>query len=155
MKRIILRSAIVLAVLLAAAQFIRPSLAGVPSDPARAIQAAPAMPNGLAAVLDRSCGDCHSNRAVAPGWHTRIAPASWVMAQAVHKGREVVNFSEWAGYPVETQRALLSRSCAAAKANTMPGSYAYIRSDVRLSAQDVDTICAAANVMSASAAVVR
>jgi hypothetical protein len=60
------------------------------------------------AVLDRSCGDCHSNRTAWP-WYTQIAPVSWVMAYGVGEGRKAVNFSEWGSYPPEKQRALLLR----------------------------------------------
>ena len=138
------KSLAAMAVLLAAAQFIRPNMTSPPTDPARTIQAAPGTPGGLAPVLDRSCGDCHSNRTVS-GWYTRVAPASWLMAHGMKEGRKVVNFSEWAGYSPDAQRTLLAASCADAKAGKMPGAYSYLKPDVRLSANDVETICAAAS----------
>ncbi len=45
----------------------------------------PAPPAALAA-LRKSCWDCHSNETVW-GWHTRIAPISWLVASDVNEGR--------------------------------------------------------------------
>jgi hypothetical protein len=52
-------------------------------------------PPEVLAALRRSCFDCHSNETVW-GWHTRIAPASWLVAHDVSDGREELNFSRWA-----------------------------------------------------------
>ena len=54
-------------------------------------------PRAVQALLDRSCIDCHSNETVWP-WYSRIAPVSWLVARDVRKGREELNFSEWADY---------------------------------------------------------
>ena len=59
-------------------------------------------------------------------------------------GRKAVNFSEWAAYPPEQQRKLLVESCQDASAGKMPGPYTLLHPEVRLSGQDVETICAAA-----------
>ena len=142
MSRRLKRAAIAFVVVLAAAQLIRPSRANPPIDPSRTIQAHETT-KGLGAVLDRSCGDCHSNATV---WrsYTQVAPMSWLMAYAVSKGRDVVNFSEWASYSPEQQRILLSLSCQDASEGKMPDGYTWLRPETRLSAQDVATICAAA-----------
>lgn len=59
--------------------------------------------------------------------------------------------SEWAAYPAERQRALLVLSCQDASDGTMPGSpYTLLRPEARLSAQDIETICAAARSLAAS-----
>jgi hypothetical protein len=97
----------------------------------------------VAAILDRSCRDCHSNLTVWP-WYTQIAPLSWLMAYGVTRGREAVNFSEWTGYSGDQQRLLLSVSCDDVRSGKMPGAYTLVRPETRLSAQDVETICAAA-----------
>src|SRR5262245_49995553 len=102
MSRRLKQAAIVIVALLAAAQLVRPSRANPPSDPGRTIQAHETT-KGLAAILDRSCGDCHSNATVWR-WYTEVAPLSWLMASAVTKGRNVVNFSEWASYSRDQQR---------------------------------------------------
>lgn len=143
MSRRILKAATVLVAALAAAQFVRPSRANPPIDPARTIEAQAGTASALAAVLDRSCRDCHSNRTVWPR-AAEIAPLSWVMASAVTKGRRAVNFSEWGAYPPAVRRTLLSASCDDASSGKMPSIYTLVRPETRLSPQDVETICAAA-----------
>jgi len=149
MGRRLKQAAIVFVVLFAAAQLVRPSRANPPTDPGRTIQAHETT-RGLAAILDRSCGDCHSNAAVSR-WYSEVAPLSWLMASAVTKGRSVVNFSEWAAYSPDQQRILLGLSCQDASEGKMPGPYVWFRSETRLSTQDVATICAAARQADARA----
>jgi hypothetical protein len=66
------------------------------------------------------------------------------MAHEVAQGRKAVNFSEWAAYPPEQQRSLLSVSCDDAKSGKMPGPYTFFKPDTRLSAGEIETICEAA-----------
>jgi hypothetical protein len=140
------QAVVVLVVVLAAAQLVRPDRANPPTDPSRTIQAHVGTTSGLAAVLDRSCNECHSNATVWP-WYTQVAPVSWVMASAVTKGREAINFSEWTAYTPEQQRKLLTESCRDASTGKMPGAYALLRPETRLSTGDIATICAAARTM--------
>ena len=144
MSRRLIQAAVVLVVVFAAAQLIRPGRTNPPIDPARTIQAHVGTASGLGAILDRSCGDCHSNATEWSSWHTQVAPLSWLMAHEVSAGREAVNFSEWAAYSPAQQRLLLAASCDDAKSGKMPGPYPYFKPVTRLSAQDVETICAAA-----------
>lgn len=130
-------------VIFAAAQLVRPDRANPATDPGRTIHAQVADASGLAAVLDRSCRDCHSNGTVWP-WYTRVAPVSWLMASGVTKGRQAVNFSEWGAYPPDVRRTLLSSSCQDVASGKMPGVYALLRPETRLSPQDIETICTAA-----------
>jgi heme-binding protein len=111
---------VVFVVVFATAQFVRPERANPATDVSRTIQAHLATASGLVAVLDRSCGDCHSNATEWP-WYSQIAPVSWLMAYAVTEGRQAVNFSEWASYQPEAQRTLLSASCQDASTGKMPG----------------------------------
>jgi len=145
------QAAIVIVVAFAAAQLVRPERANPTTDVTRTIQAHMPARSALVAVLDRSCRDCHSNRTVWP-WYTQVAPVSWLMAQAVTEGRKAVNFSEWALYSPDQQRTLLAVSCDDATRGKMPGLYTLVRPETRLSAQDVETICAAARQPEAIAA---
>jgi hypothetical protein len=138
-----LKVAAVVCVVFAAAQLVRPDRANPATDPSRTIQAHVSASSGLAAVLDRSCRDCHSNATVWPSY-TQVAPLSWLMAYGVTEGRKAVNFSEWGAYPPDVQRTLLSASCQDVSAGKMPGPYTWLRPETKLSAQDVETICAAA-----------
>jgi len=137
------QAAVVFIAVFAAAQLIRPDRTNPATAVNRTIQAQMGTSSGLVAVLDRSCSDCHSNTTVWP-WYTRVAPASWLMARAVADGRRIVNFSDWAGYSPDQQQALLAMSCRAAAEGKMPGPYTLVRPDTRLSAQDIQTVCAAA-----------
>jgi heme-binding protein len=143
---------IVLVVAWVAAQLVRPNRTNPPIDRSRTIQAHVGMSSGLVAVLDRACSDCHSNATVWP-WYTQVAPMSWLMAYGVAEGRKAVNFSEWAAYPPEQQRKLLSRACQDASEGKMPGSpYTLLHPEARLSARDLETICAAARTAEAATA---
>jgi hypothetical protein len=145
MNRRLKQAITVFIVVFAAAQFVRPERANPVTDTSHTIQADAGTASGLVAVLDRSCGDCHSNGTVWP-WNTRVAPVSWLMAAGVKKGREVVNFSEWTAYDAATRHALLVKSCDAVSKGVMPGSaWTTLHPETRLSKQDIATICAAAH----------
>lgn len=148
MSRRLMQIAVVSVVVIAAAQLIRPERTNPPTDPNRTIQAHIKGANGLVSVLDRACGDCHSNDTRWP-WYAQIAPASWLMAYGVASGRKAVNFSDWASYQPEQQRALLSASCNDASTGTMPGVYTLLRPETRLSTSDIEMICAAARQLEA------
>jgi hypothetical protein len=152
MSKRLMVAAVVCIVVFAAAQLVRPGRANPPTDAGRSIGAQAGTASGLVAVLDRSCGDCHSNRTVWP-WYTQIAPLSWLMAYGVSEGRKALNFSEWASYSPAEQRQLLAESCRSASEGKMPGSpYTLLHPEARLSAQDIETICAAARRAEADAA---
>lgn len=151
MSRRLKQAALAIVVLFVAAQLVRPERANPPIDVSRTIQAHIATASGLAAVLDRACGDCHSNRTVWP-WYTEVAPLSWLMAYGVKEGRNAVNFSEWGAYSAERQRELLDQSCRDVSQGKMPGSpWTLLHPEARLSAQDIETICAAARQAEAGA----
>jgi cytochrome c len=150
MSRRLTRVAVVFVALFAAAQIVRPDFANPVTDPTRTIQAQATTPSELGVVLDRSCGDCHSNGTVWPSY-ARVAPVSWLMSYAVTKGRRAVNFSDWASYSPEQQRRLLALSCQDASEGKMPGVYAQLHPETRLSRQDVQTICATARAADAYA----
>jgi hypothetical protein len=151
MRKRIKQAVFVLVIVVAAAQLVRPERANPPTDVNRTIQAHVGTANGLGAVLDRACRDCHSNETVWP-WYTQIAPVSWLMAYGVSKGRKAVNFSDWAAYQPEQQRVLLIESCQDVSQGRMPGPYTLLHPEMSLSSHDVETICAAARHAEADAA---
>jgi heme-binding protein len=151
MSRRVQQAVVVFLALFAAAQLIRPDRTNPPTEVSRTIQAHAGVASGLAPVLDRACGDCHSNRTTWP-WYTRIAPLSWVMAYAVAEGRKAVNFSEWGTYPSGGRRTLLAASCRDVSDGKMPGRpWTLLHPEARLSGEDIDTICAAAQQADATA----
>ena len=141
-----------LVVAFAAAHLVPSERANPPTDPSRTIEAHVGKASGLVAVLNRACGDCHSNGTAWP-WYTQIAPLSWLMAKGVTLGRKAVNFSQWAAYSPEQRQTLLVAACNDVSGGTMPGrSWTLLHPEARLSPQDVETICAAARQTAASAA---
>ena len=150
MSRRLKQAVVVFILAFGAAQVVRPDRANPPTVTSRTIQAHMGTLNGLAAVLDRACSDCHSN-ATTWRWYTQVAPASWLMAYAVAEGRKAVNFSEWAAYSPERQRGLLVASCRDVTKGTMPGVYAVLHPEMRLSGRDIETICAVSREEEANA----
>jgi hypothetical protein len=49
---------------------------------------------GTRQLAERACFDCHSNETVWP-WYAHIVPFGNLLETDVHKGRAVLNFSEW------------------------------------------------------------
>ena len=144
MSRRLKRSAALFVVVFLAAQLARPERANPATEASRTIQARMGTASGLAGVLDRSCGNCHSNETVWP-WYSQVAPASWLVARGVTEGRRAVNFSEWAAYQPDAQRMLLAASCDDVRHGRMPvRGYTLLYPEARLSVQDIETICAAA-----------
>lgn len=144
MTRRLTQAAVVFIVLLGAAQLVQPDRTNPPSDPSRTIRAYIAETSPLPAVLDRACGECHSNDTAWPSY-AQIAPVSWVLARAVAEGRRAVNYSEWGGYSPGQRRTLLDASCDDATTGKMPGrAWTLLHPEARLSSQDIETICAAA-----------
>jgi len=143
MRKRLKQAAVLFIVVVAAAQLVRPAQANPPTDPGQTIRAALGMTSALPNILERACGDCHSND-TEWSWYAQVAPLSWLMARSVAAGRQAVNFSRWSAYPREVQRGLLSASCADATSGKMPGPYTLFRPSAKLSPQDIETICAAA-----------
>jgi hypothetical protein len=140
-----------LVVLFVVAQFIRPERTNPPTDASRTLQAHPGSTSELVAVMNRSCSDCHSNNTE---WarYTQVAPMSWVVVYAVKSGRKAMNISDWASYSPDDQRELLFQSCQAVTKGKMPGGiYTRLRPEATLSAQDIETICAASRAAEANA----
>jgi len=69
MSRRLRQAAVVFIIIFAAAQLVRPTGTNPATDVSRTIQAHVGTESGLVAVLDRACGDCHSNNTVWPWIH--------------------------------------------------------------------------------------
>ena len=93
----------------------------------------------VSAVLDRSCGDCHSNHTRWP-WYSRTAPVSWILYRDVSKGRAKLNFSNWQ-QKTGTANARME-ICDAVMDGDMPlRGYTLLHPDAKLSKDDVELIC--------------
>ena len=140
-RKILKWTAIALAVLFTVLQFIRPARTNPPVDESRTISAHTQIKPEVAAILDRSCNDCHSNQTRWP-WYSNVAPISWFVINHVNDGREQMNFSDWAQYDRSDQENYLKKICREVKSGDMPiNSYLWLHGDARLSSEDVKTLC--------------
>ncbi len=118
-----LRTAVLLVVVAAAgAQLHRPELTNPPADPGASFEAVVKPPPHAAAVLERSCRDCHTHRTEWP-WYSGIAPVSWVVARDVNQGRAHLNLSQWNLYGPEMSSLRISQMCTAIATGEMPPKY--------------------------------
>jgi hypothetical protein len=138
------KTRIALGVVAAAAvviQFFPPERTNPPSDPAASFEAVVKPPPRVAAIIARSCQDCHSNRTVWP-WYSRVAPASWLVADDVIEARRKFNFSAWSRLSPERAQEVLGNMCDEVKAGDMPlWQYRLMHWSARLSADDVKAVC--------------
>jgi hypothetical protein len=122
-------------------QFIRPAKTNPAIDHSLALESHLQVDPKVAAILDRSCVDCHSNKTRWP-WYSNVAPVSWFVIDHVNEGRGNLNFSEWGTYDKEQQRDLLREICNEVKRGSMPlSSYTPLHPGSKLGGDDVTTIC--------------
>jgi hypothetical protein len=138
-----------LVILLAAAfviiQFVRPARTNPPVDPAKSIEANLQVSPQVAAIFDRSCNDCHSNKTRWP-WYSNVAPVSWFVIGHVNDGRSAMNLSEWGAYDKDKQSHRLRDMCEQVQDGDMPlSTYTPLHPGSTLSAADKKTVCDWAN----------
>ncbi|HYP53811.1 MAG TPA: heme-binding domain-containing protein [Pyrinomonadaceae bacterium] len=130
-----------IAVLLLAAQFVRPARTNPAVSESRAVESHLSVTPQVASILERSCNDCHSNKTEWP-WYSRVAPASWLVVDHVDHGRRELNFSEWSRFSREDMPHALAAVCKEVRSGSMPmASYTLLHRDARLTPEDVRTLC--------------
>jgi hypothetical protein len=99
-------------------------------------------PAEVAAVLRRSCYDCHSNETVWP-WYSYVAPVSWLVADDVNHGRSHLNFSTWDKYPADEQLELIEGAYEESSEGHMPlPVYLITHRDAELTPEDLRILAA-------------
>ena len=132
---------IVVACLFLIAQFKRPAKTNPAVDQSDAIEAQMQLEPPIAAILDRSCMDCHSNKTRWP-WYASVAPMSWFVIDHVNEGRDHMNLSEWGKYSSEERKALLGELCELVTEGAMPlSSYTPLHPGSKLTDEDKKLIC--------------
>lgn len=141
MQRFFKYVAIFFVIALVGAQAVRLERTNPPVDEARTMEGMVDVPPPAAAVLERACRDCHSNRTDWP-WYSKVAPVSWFVIDHVNHGRSHLNFSEWSSYQPDRRRELLLGVCKETRGGAMPlPSYTWIHWNARLSPVDIDALC--------------
>lgn len=141
MKKLIRIGLPAVIIALVVVQFFGPDTVNPPEDPAATFEAVAHPPKEVAAIIDRSCRDCHTNRTAWP-WYSRVAPASFLVARDVNNGRAHLNFSAWRGLPPEITALKMSEVCIEATRGEMPlWYYLPAHPGAKLSAGDLKTLC--------------
>lgn len=132
---------IVVAVCLVISQFFGPAKTNPASDATQSIESRLQLTPQVAAIFNRSCNDCHSNKTRWP-WYSNVAPVSWFVIGHVNEGRENMNLSEWGRYDQRDVDAKLRQICREVRSGGMPlSSYTPLHPGSKLSAEDVKTLC--------------
>ncbi len=135
------RIALLILVLLIAAQFIPVNRTNPPVNPANTIYAAGIVPANIHTILQRSCKDCHSDETHWP-WYSYVAPVSWLVALDVHDARDEVNLSRWSGYSQREKDHKLEEICEQVHGHRMPDSnYTLIHRGARMSEAERVEVC--------------
>src|ERR1700739_4872002 len=113
MRTAFTRLAIVLIVVFAGIQFVRPGLTNPP------VTADLDAPPEVKQIIQTSCYNCHSNERMLP-WFDRIVPAYWMVVSDVKEGRAHLNFSEIGKEPAGQQKGALFASVSQIELGAMP-----------------------------------
>lgn len=113
---------LIVVMVLAAIQLVRPAMTNPPVDPSRTLQATAQVPPQIDSILRRSCYDCHSSETRWP-WYSKVAPSSWLLASDVDEGRREVNFSNWAAFDKQRAVKRLTKICEEVRGGDMPPWY--------------------------------
>ena len=98
------------------------------------------VPDSVAAILKRSCNDCHSNNTAYP-WYANIQPVGWWLQYHVNHGKHGLNFSEFAAYTTDRQVKKLKGIGQMVKEDDMPlDSYLWIHKYAKLDAGEKDLL---------------
>jgi hypothetical protein len=136
------RVALALVVVFLLAQFVQPKRTNPPVVSSRSLEAHVPVPQNVAPILKRACGDCHSSETVWP-WYSHVAPVSWLVADDVNVGRSHINFQDWEAQENPKEAAEhLGLICKEVREKGMPPfTYRMIHKESRLSAQETEAIC--------------
>ena len=98
------------------------------------------VPETVAAILEESCYDCHSNNTRYP-WYDRISPVSWMVNNHIQDGKHELNFSEWGKLDIYKKITTLEEIRQESSRKTMPlKSYLIMHPKARLSDEQIKTI---------------
>ena len=137
MKKIIKPIALVLFAAFIIIQFFRPekNIQATDGPSANDISTVYPVPKEVAAILQTSCYDCHSNNTHYP-WYANLQPVAWWLADHIKEGKKEINFSEFASYRIGRQYKKFEEINKQIEEGEMPlESYTLIHTETKLSAE--------------------
>ena len=130
----------VLLAILIIIQFIPSTLPENSSDVSNDILVTENAPEEVSEILHKACYDCHSSQTTYP-WYSHVAPVSWLIASDTRKGREELNFSEWAELSKRSKIKILNEMAEEVEERNMPLKiYTVIHRDAVLSDSEIASI---------------
>jgi hypothetical protein len=139
--RIVRWAVIVGAACFVVSQFFGQAKTNPATDASQSIESRLQVTAQVAAIFERSCNDCHSNKTRWP-WYSNVAPVSWFVIDHVNHGRRHLNFSDWGRYTSRDVDGMLKEICQEVKAGEMPlSSYTPLHPGSKLSTEDVKVLC--------------
>ena len=131
---------IIVIILIAGVQFIRPAKNIGIEDPAKNIKSVVDIPESTHQLLVNSCYDCHSNT-TKEMWYMNIQPLGWWISHHIDEGKEELNFSEFSTYSIKKQAHKLEEIAEMVNEDEMPlTSYTLMHSTAKLSTQQREEI---------------
>ncbi len=141
MRKILKIIALVLVFGFVVIQFYRPDRTNLPVVQAETLEATTQVSENVAAILKRSCSDCHSNETIYP-WYSNISPFSWLLADHIEEGRRELNYSVWNTYSAKKKRHKFEEICEQITSGEMPhNQYLWLHADAQLSEEDKKIVC--------------
>ncbi len=138
---------LVLVVLIAAIQCVRPEKNIGTRSPETSIEKHFPVPPKVQSVLERSCYDCHSNNTVYP-WYAAIQPVGWYLNKHIKDGKRSLNFDEFAGYRLMKQYHRFNDIVEQLNSDEMPlPSYLLIHTYAKLSPEEKSELIQWSNAM--------
>jgi hypothetical protein len=135
-------------------QFVQPGRTNPYVTVSRSLSAHIPVPGEVQAVVDRACGNCHSNRTVWP-WYGKVAPLSWVITDDVNEGRRHMNFDDWEALPNPKEESdRLAGICKETQDRGMPPfSYRLLHPESRLKPNEIAALCSWAQSVNSGASI--
>lgn len=122
-------------------QLFRIDRVNPPVVEAETLEAAVTVPENVAAIIERSCNDCHTNKTVYP-WYSNIQPFGWFLKNHIDDGRRKLNFSQFATFPAKKKIKKLEEVCEQLESKEMPlPSYLWIHRNAAVTDAERKTLC--------------
>ena len=130
-----IRALIVVVLIFAAMQFIRPEKVEYKDDISNEIIA----PAEIKEIFVRACYDCHSNKIDYP-WYSYVAPFSWVVTNHTNEGTRALNFSNWEKYNYVQKNEKLKAIYRTVYSSMPLPAYTWLNKDAELTKQERELI---------------